>query len=84
MAYKQLGRIVAYRLRNLEVERANELKGVHHSIGKGDVAPMLITRDWGNGMVNGTVFLDGEETLWVISAQRGDALGQYRPLGDPT
>ena len=80
MKLEEIGKIVAYRLRDHEVEQANALKGNRNSIRKGDVAPLLITRDWGDGMVNGTAFLDGEETLWVTSAQRGDGPGQYRPF----
>ena len=80
MNREELGKIVAYRLRDSDVARANALKGEHNSIMNGDVAPMLITRDWGGGMVNGTVFLDGEETLWATSAQPGDGPGQYRPF----
>ena len=73
-----LGKIVVYHLRDVEVERAQ--KGKHNSVMEGDAVAMLITRDWGGGMVNGTAFLDGEITLWVTSVSPGDGPGQYRPV----
>lgn len=41
---------------------------------EGDVYPMIIVRTWGNlpdSAVNGQVFLDGNDTLWVTSAMEG-------------
>lgn len=45
----------------------------------GDVYPMLIVRAWGTtpeSSVNGQVFLDGNDTLWVTSVSVGE--GQRR------
>lgn len=45
----------------------------------GDVYPMLIVRTWGStpeSAVNGQVFLDGNDTLWVTSVAEGE--GQRR------
>lgn len=41
---------------------------------EGDVLPMLIVRVWNEvpGTVNGQVFLDGNDTLWVTSVTPGD------------
>jgi len=42
---------------------------------EGDVYPMIITRVWGDrpeAAVNGSVFLDGNDLLWVSSVQCGD------------
>lgn len=42
---------------------------------EGDVLPMLIVRVWGSSpdsVVNGQVFLDGNDTLWVTSVPRGE------------
>lgn len=39
----------------------------------GDIYPMLITRVWGDeetSCVNGQVFLDGNDCLWVTSVQQ--------------
>lgn len=42
---------------------------------EGDVLPMLIVRVWGtqpDSVVNGQVFLDGNDTLWVTSVGVGE------------
>lgn len=48
----------------------------------GDVFPMMITRLWEAqpteaSVVQGQVFLDGNDVLWVTSAQQGDADYQW-------
>ena len=46
----------------------------------GQVYPMLIVRVWGEteqSSVNGQVFLDGTDTLWVISVGQGDGPRQW-------
>lgn len=47
---------------------------VHHGnpATPGDVLPMLIVRVWNEDVVNGQVFLDGNDTLWVTSVSSGD------------
>lgn len=49
----------------------------------GETYPMLICRTWGNtsaSSVNGQVFLDGDDTLWVTSvAQEGTVPGNDSP-----
>lgn len=47
-----------------------------------DVYPMIIVKVWSfepaeNSAVNGQVFLDGNDTLWVTSAQQGTEPGQW-------
>lgn len=37
----------------------------------GDIYPMVIVRAWGPRCVNGQVFLDGTDTLWVTSVYDG-------------
>ncbi|MCZ4066445.1 hypothetical protein O1W71_02025 [Microbacterium sp. H37-C3] len=51
---------------------------VHHGnpAAAGDVLPMLIVRVWNDEVVNGQVFLDGNDSLWVTSVPSGD--GQRR------
>lgn len=44
---------------------------------EGDVLPMLIVRVWDSGLVNGQVYLDGSDTLWVTSAAEGEGSGQW-------
>lgn len=45
-----------------------------HNIGnpasEGQVLPMIVVQDW-VGSVNGQVFLDGTDTLWVTSCLEG-------------
>lgn len=46
---------------------------------EGDTYPMMITRVWGTtpeSLVNGQVFLDGNDTIWVTSAE-------FDPSGAP-
>jgi hypothetical protein len=49
---------------------------------EGDVYPLLITRVWADeptedSGVNGQVFLDGNDSLWVTSAVQGVGPGQW-------
>jgi len=46
---------------------------VGNTVRAGDVFPMMITRVWGEDLVNGQVFLDGNDTLWVTSVHEFDA-----------
>lgn len=65
------------------VENAMDwLRGLHEAndVAAGEVYPMIITRVWGDtpdACVNGTVFLDGPDTLWVTSRHCGDQPGDY-------
>lgn len=45
----------------------------------GDSFPFIITKDWGNSLVNGRVFLDGPSILWVTSVRQGTDPGQWEP-----
>lgn len=44
---------------------------------EGDVYPMMITRVWKDDSVNGQVFLDGNDTIWVTSVKEGDEPGTF-------
>ena len=37
----------------------------------GDIYPMIVTRVWSPGMVNGQVLLDGNDCLWATSVLEG-------------
>ena len=39
-----------------------------------DVFPLIVTKVWTSWMVNGQLFLDGNDVFWVTSTQRG-----YKP-----
>lgn len=50
---------------------------------EGDVFPLYITRVWTDadgGPVNGQVFLDGNDSLWVTSATQGEGPRRYQPI----
>ena len=78
---ERLGRIALYRVSDDTIARVAAL-GLDHKnpVHRGDLLPMLITRDWrdGSGGVNGTLFLDGEGTLWMTSVTEGHRDGQYQ------
>lgn len=50
---------------------------------EGDEHPCIISRVWPHEFgqdvpgINGQVFLDGNDTLWVTSAKEGDETGQW-------
>lgn len=53
---------------------------IGNEVKEGDVFPMLITRVWGSdptSAVNGQAYLDGNDVLWVTSAQVGDQPHQF-------
>lgn len=56
-----------------------ELEGGNKA-AQGDVFPMIIVKVWGStpgSAVNGQVFLDGNDTLWVTSKQVGVGAGTF-------
>ena len=55
---------------------------IGNSAREGDVLPMLICRVWEpvdgvSAGVNGQVFLDGNDSLWVTSRHEGDTPGDW-------
>lgn len=51
---------------------------VGSKVNEGETYPMLIVRDWPNlPNVNGKVFLDGNDELWVQSVNEGPDPGQF-------
>ena len=80
-----IGTIVNYRLSIEDVKEISaigQIAGVmmnSHQIGQ--LVPMVITREISmSGFVNGTVFLDGNVTMWKTSVSQGYELGQYSTL----
>jgi hypothetical protein len=80
-----IGRIVRYTLTDYDATkitqaRTKDLNTSGNSVSAGDVFPLLITRVWGStpeSAVNGPVFLDGNDTLWVTSASVGEGPGHF-------
>ena len=62
---------------------ANDHSGAIVHVGsaakEGDIVPMMVTKVWtpSTVCVNGQAFLDGNDTLWVMSANRGDTVGTW-------
>jgi hypothetical protein len=74
-----IGRIVHYKPSVEDVQAINQRRLEDPTSGNriniGDVFPMMITRVWGNeptSAVNGQVFLDGGDVLWVTSVSFGE------------
>jgi len=44
---------------------------------EGDIYPMIVTRVWKDDSVNGQVFLDGNDVIWVTSVKEGDEPGSF-------
>lgn len=40
-----------------------------NDVQEGEKYPLIITRVWENGLVNGQVLLDGNDSLWVLSVK---------------
>ena len=82
-----IGRIVHYKLSVYDlaeiVRRRHELSragGAHLEMAADQVLPMLIVKvhgDHPNSAVNGHVFLDGDDTLFVSSRLLGEAAGTW-------
>ncbi len=80
-----IGRIVHMRLSGymadkINDDRANDTFGsrpIGNRAKEGDTFPMIVVVVHSEEIVNGQVFLDGAETLWVTSAAEGDELGQW-------
>jgi hypothetical protein len=82
-----IGRIVHYTLTDHDVAQIAARrtgagdKSIGNTVTAGDVFPLMITRVWGpteESAVNGQVFLDGDDVLWVTSRQQGDGPSTWR------
>lgn len=68
------GDIMSRRLMGTEPRRRGS------PVTAGEVFPMLITRVWGadpGAAVQGQVFLDGDDTLWVTSVTVGEGVRHF-------
>lgn len=61
---------------------------VGNNVRAGQEFPMLVVRVWqsnhdqpGDWLVNGQIFLDGNDTFWVTSARQGLEPGEFRFSG---
>lgn len=68
-----------HRTPGVTVQGTGDQRHIGNRAEAGQVYPMLITRPWGStpeSSVNGQVFLDGNDVLWVTSVSAGE--GQRR------
>lgn len=80
-----IGQIVHYTLNDQDVARVEEIRRggstlFFNKVEAGQVCPMLIVRTWGStpeSSVNGQVFLDGDDVLWVTSRSAGEGPGHF-------
>lgn len=84
MEISTVGEIVQYKLTASDATLINQARDGNQRHGNyaqdGDVYPLLVTRVWGThpgASVNGQVFTDGNDNLWVTSRIEGDAEGQF-------
>lgn len=81
------GRIVMYRLSQNDIEsiegRRRSSNGLlaGNPMSEGQAFPFLITQDWGgqlpNQAVNGQLFLDGNDSMWLTSRHVGEGPGTW-------
>ena len=75
-----LGRIVHYALTEEQAAQVSASRKLRPRRGNevlpGQVYPMIITQVWPDS-INGQVFLDGSDSLWVTSAHEGKTPGTW-------
>ena len=78
-----IGRIVQFRITEHNAKQINHQRtqaGHATKTGnvarEGDVYPLLIVRVWGGDLVNGQLFLDGNDSLWITSQPPAKEYGQ--------
>ncbi len=69
-------------IEKMRQERPGFQAHIGNLIGVGDRFPMVITQIFPANGINGQVFLDGSDSLWVTSVEEGDAPGQFEPIMD--
>lgn len=86
-----VGRLVLYKISEADAEAINRRRmlqeGQEWTVGAqrhtgnnaqaGDLMPTLVVKVWEGNKINGQVFLDGNDTLWVTSVQQGPEAGQW-------
>lgn len=88
-----VGRLVLYRLSKEDAEMINRRRvekpwekdnwpaGAQAHVGnpaqEGDTFPMIVVKVWEGNMVNGQVFLDGNDTFWTTSVEQGEGVGKW-------
>ena len=72
----------ANNLEKMREEKPSFQAHVGYPVDAGDSFPMIVTSTDTAivGGVNGQVFLDGNDTLWVRSSIEGDGTGEWLPI----
>lgn len=79
-----IGHVVILTISEEQAKKINEHRAVNSRVLGGNVAqageqyPLIVTAVWSESCLNGQAMLDGNDTLWITSAQQGDAHGQWR------
>ena len=58
-------------------EENGTIAHIGNEVIEGQVFPAVVVRVWSGDLVNLTVQLDGNDTLWATSRQQGDAVGNW-------
>ena len=61
----------------MKMDRIGYQAHIGNPVSAGSVFPMMIVGAWSDDLVNGRVFLDGNDTLWVTSAHRGSKITEW-------
>lgn len=83
-----IGQIVHYVLSAVDCERicrnrkqkwpGGDQAYLGNDVSIGELMPMIVCVVWSNEYVNGQVFLDGDDLLWVTSVKEGVEPGTWR------
>jgi hypothetical protein len=78
-----IGRIVLYRVTPEQAAAINERRRLSGAtltgniVSAGDTFPCVVVRPWSDTCLNGQALLDGNDSLWVLSANLGDEPGNW-------
>lgn len=51
---------------------------IGNEVSAGQTFPMIIVAVWSDTLVNGQVFLDGNDSFWALSRSKGNGVGEWR------
>lgn len=77
-----VGRLVLYKLSAEDAENINRWpktaqRHFGNTVQEGDLLPTLVVKVWEGNGINGQVFLDGNDSLWITSKSQGGKTGQW-------
>lgn len=66
------------KIENMRKHRPGFQAHIGNPASEGQTVAMMIVAVWGDDCVNGQVFLDGNDSLWVTSRMYGPEPGEWR------